>query len=234
MRGSRAKTEEEGEEEEKAMTDQPASTSHGARGMRLPTYIYGLIYPAFLGSFLFGALTAPFPDGWHGWAAGLMMLYFAAQFGEGAIVAYQLGEDGRPRYGKVEAGIDIAEILAMVAIMAAIGIFGAAPTGLLAHLFGTESRFDHWGWIAAAFAIPPIGRLIFSFIGGPEGRRSHDVKAHGRLTLLSFTAAVGALLGYVSPTIGLGIISAALLVYLLIFIGWPHIGEGLVRHRLRG
>lgn len=197
--------------------------------MRLPTYIYGLIYPAFLGSFLFGALAAPFPDGFHAWVAIVMILYFAAQYGEGALVVNSADPAVAARYGRSEAAIDLAEICAMVAIMAAIGIFGDAPTGLVGRLFDPESRFDHWGWMALAFAVPPLGRLALSFRGRHPDRRSHDVKAHGRLTALSFAAALGALLGYASPALGLGIISAALLTYLAFFLGWPHIGEELVR-----
>lgn len=200
--------------------------------MRLPTYIYGLIYPALLGSFMFGALAAPFPDIYHVWAAVLMMLYFAAQFGEGAIVAYDHNPDGTPRYGRWEAGIDVAEILAMLAIMAALGIFGDAPGGLVGRLFDPESRFDHWNWMAMAFAAPPVGRVALSIFGSPDHRRSHDVKAHGRLTALSLTAAVGAGAGQWAPALGLGVISFALFSYLAIFLGWPHIGETLVRDHL--
>ena len=90
--------------------------------MRLPTYVYSLIYPAFLGSFLYGSLTAPFPDALHVWAALLMLLYFGAQYGEGAIAAFP-GADGVPRYGAPEAAVDLAETLAMTAIMAALGVY---------------------------------------------------------------------------------------------------------------
>ena len=203
----------------------PAAHARYPCAMRLPTYIYGLLYPALLGSFLFGALTAPFPDRYQLWAAGLMILYFAAQFGEGAIVAYQVGPDGSPRYGPAEAAIDLVEIFAMLAIMAAIGIFGASPTGLVARIFNPDSVFNHWGWMALAFAVPPLARVALSLRGQRLQRKAHDIKAHGRLTALSFAAAFGAILGYANPALGLGVISAALLTYLAIYLGWPHLGE---------
>lgn len=248
--------------------------------MRLPTYIYGLVYPAFLGSFLFGALTTDFPDRFHIWAAVLMMIYFAAQFCEGAIfiqkaeaaeverawrhrlsevadampadapgpaalqaietamkrenepdVAARKAATRRSRhiYSLLDAAIDMVEILMMVGIMGAIGLFGIERKGLAGYMFDPREKADHWWMIVAAFALPPIFRLIASWIGHHPDRRSHDVKAHGRLTLLSLTAAAGAGLGHVAPALGLGLITLALAVYLAFFIGWPHIGEGLVR-----
>ncbi|MDZ3832249.1 MAG: hypothetical protein U0S50_10570 [Sphingopyxis sp.] len=200
--------------------------------MRLPTYIYGLIYPAFLGSFLFGALAAPFPDNMHVWAALLMILYFSAQYGEGAVIANNPDLGIAAQYGRSEAAIDLGEILAMVAIMAAIGIFGDAPSGLVGRLFDPASRFDHWGWMALAFALPPLGRVLLSFWGRHPDRRSHDVKAHGRLTALSLSAAVGSLLGYIAPALGLGVISASLMTYLVLLLGRPDIGEAPVHETL--
>src|SRR3546814_8053018 len=63
------------------------------------------LYPALLGSFLFGALSAPFPDRYQLWAAGLMILYFAAQYGEGAIVAYQVDPDRSEERRVGKAGV---------------------------------------------------------------------------------------------------------------------------------
>ena len=202
--------------------------------MRLPTYLYSLIYPAFLGSFLYGSLTAPFPDALHVWAALLMLLYFGAQYGEGAIAAFP-GADGVPRYGAPEAAVDLAETLAMTAIMAALGVFGGAPTGLVGRLFDAGNDRDHWLWMALAFALPPIMRVALSIVGRAPDRRSHDVKAHARLTLLSLSAAAGAIIGLVvNPVAGLVVISLALGVYLVAFIFKPALGRGTVHEALWG
>lgn len=201
--------------------------------MRLPTYVYSLIYPGFLGSFLYGSLTAPFPDALHVWAALLMLLYFGAQYGEGAIAAFP-GADGKPRYFAPEAAVDLLETLAMAAIMAAIGVFGGAPTGLVGRLFDAGDNADHWLWMALAFALPPIARVTLSIIGRRPDRQSHDVKAHQRLTLLSLAAAGGALVGLVQPVGGLTLISIALSVYLYAFIFQPSLGRGTVHEALWG
>src|SRR3546814_20609849 len=76
-----------------------------------------------------------------------MLVYFGAQYGEGAIAAFP-GADGRRRYRAPEAAVDILEILAMAAIMAAIGVFGGAPTGLVGRLFDAGNDADHWLWMA--------------------------------------------------------------------------------------
>src|SRR3546814_11481661 len=95
--------------------------------------------------FLYGSLTAPFPDALHVWAALLMLVYFGAQYGEGAIAAFP-GADGRRRYRAPEAAVAILEILAMAAIMAAIGVFGGAPTGLVGRPVdaGRAGGSQHW------------------------------------------------------------------------------------------
>ena len=201
--------------------------------MRLPTYVYSLIYPAFLGSFLYGSLTAPFPDALHVWAALLMLLYFGAQYGEGAIAAFP-GADGVPRYGAPEAAVDLAETLAMTAIMAALGVFGGAPTGLVGRLFDAGNDRDHWLWMALAFALPPIMRVALSIVGRDPDRPSRDVKAHKRLTFLSLAAAGGAVIGLVQPVGGLVVISLALAAYLFAFIFKPSLGRGLVHEALWG
>jgi len=201
--------------------------------MRLPTYVYSLIYPGFLGSFLYGSLTAPFPDALHVWAALLMLVYFGAQYGEGAIAAFP-GADGRRRYRAPEAAVDILEILAMAAIMAAIGVFGGAPTGLVGRLFDAGNDADHWLWMALAFALPPTARVALSIVGRDPDRPSRDVKAHKRLTFLSLAAAGGAVIGLVQPVGGLVVISLALAAYLFAFIFKPSLGRGLVHEALWG
>ena len=202
--------------------------------MRLPTYVYSLIYPGFLGSFLYGSLTAAFPDALHVWAALLMLLYFGAQYGEGAIAAFP-GADGKPRYGAPEAAVDLLETLAMAAIMAAIGVFGSAPTGLVGRLFDAGNDSDHWLWMALAFALPPIARVALSIVGRDPDRPSHDVKAHKRLTLLSLSAAGGALVGLlIQPAAGLVVISLVLAAYLFAYIFKPSLGRGTVHEALWG
>jgi hypothetical protein len=201
--------------------------------MRLPTYVYSLIYPGFLGSFIYGSLTAPFPDALHVWAALLMLLYFGAQYGEGAIAAFP-SPDGKVRYRAPEAAVDILETLAMAAIMAAIGVFGGAPTGLVGRLFDAGNNSDHWLWMALAFALPPIARVALSILGRDPNRPSHDVKAHKRLTFLSLAAASGALIGLVQPIGGLVVISLVLTAYLFAFIFKPSLGRGTVHEALWG
>src|SRR3546814_8598353 len=64
----------------------------------------------------------------------------------------------------------------MAAIMAAIGVFGGAPTGLVGRLFDAGNDADHWLWMALAFALPPIARVALSIVGRDPDRPSRDVK----------------------------------------------------------
>ena len=163
-----------------------------------------------------------------------MLIYFGAQYGEGAIAAFP-GPDGKPRYGPPEAAVDLLETLAMAAIMAAIGVFGNAPTGLVGRLFDAGNDRDHWLWMALAFALPPIARVALSIAGRDPNRPSHDVKAHKRLTLLSLSAATGALIGLlIHPVAGLVTISLALAIYLFAYIFRPSLGRGTVHEALWG
>src|SRR3546814_14522058 len=97
----------------------------------------------------------------------------------------------------------------MAGIMAAIGVFGGAPTGLVGRLFDAGNDADHWLWMALAFALPPIARVALSIVGRDPDRPSRDVKAHKRLTFLSLAAAAGAVIGLVQPAGGLLVITIA-------------------------
>src|SRR3546814_11071634 len=131
-----------------------------------------------------------------------MILYFAGKKCYGSIVGSRVYPYGSPRYGPAAAAIDLVEIFAMLAIMAAIGLFGAAPTGLVARIFNPDSVFNHWGWMALAFAVPPLARIALSLRGRRLRRKTHDIKAHGRLTALPFPAPFGPTLRYANPAPG--------------------------------
>jgi len=156
--------------------------------------------------------------------------------GIGAVEDHRGAGRGKPfSHGAPEAAVDLAETLAMAAIMAAIGVFGGAPTGLVGRLFDAGNDSDHWLWMALAFALPPIARVALSIIGRATDRRSHDLKAHQRLTLLSLSAATGAIIGLVvHPVAGLAVISLALGIYLFAFIFKPSLGRGTVHEALWG
>src|SRR3546814_20521887 len=106
-----------------------------------------------------------------------MLVYFGAQYGEGAIAAFP-GADGRRRYRAPEAAVDILEILAMAAIMAAIGVFGGAPTGLVGRLFDAGNDADPWLWLALAFPLPHITRVALSIGGRVPDRPTRHGQAH--------------------------------------------------------
>src|SRR3546814_7222923 len=114
----------------------------------------------------------------------------------------------------------------MAAIMAAIGVFGGAPTGLVGRLFDAGNDADHWLWMALAFALPPIARVALSIVGRDPDRPSRDVKAHKRLTFLPLAAAGGAVIDLVQPVGGLVVISLVLDAYLFAFLLQPSLGTG--------
>ena len=186
------------------------------------TYIFALIYPALLGTFLFGAFTRGSGEPVELALYLLMLVYFLVQFGEGQ--ADEEGEGKRP-YGGWRIAQDIVEMIAMVFVFAGLGGFApqVEPTAKTPPPW--LHRFDncYWPMIAAAVAIPPIFRSIRCAMEGRETPRpSAREQAFGPyLTLLSLLAMIGCVVGdRVSPWAGVTLIALALLAYLGLFVVW--------------
>src|SRR3546814_19044883 len=98
----------------------------------------------------------------------------------------------------------------MAAIMAAIGVFGGAPTGLVGRLFDAGNDADHWLWMALAFAMPPTERVALSIVGRDPDSPRRDVKAHTRPPSLPLPPARREVIGLGQPVGGLAGLSLAL------------------------
>ena len=151
---------------------------------RLRTLTSNLLYPAFLGTFLFSLFE-------HGWSADgppwpwLFVLYFALQYMEGSIDPNQTGW---------QWAVDWLEIAAMVALFFAFGYFAGdvkEQVAKTATSYDTLS-FSCINWLAGVvFILPVINRVIMwlnnRISGQAEGKY---VGFYWALTGLSTVAAI--------------------------------------------
>jgi hypothetical protein len=144
---------------------------------RLHNLIYSLVYPAFLGSFLFGLLSNAASTAGPPWGI-LLACYFASQHVEGMTK----GSEG---YGAIPLLSDIVEIILMIAAFIALGHF-AGPAGGLAVWLQTHTG----SLLAAVFILPPVFRLISCACVKRWFWKETNAPFHWSLTLLSLGAAI--------------------------------------------
>ncbi len=191
---------------------------------RLHTYMFSLFYPAVLGSFLFGLLTANIA-GWVNWVifAG-MGIYFLTQYGERFLGAEK-------QYRWVDFGFGIAELVALIAVFASIGFFSAGictegcgvnesgfVESLISYLAENEES-SKWIAMGVAFVIPPIDAFR------KDGWKGFTDNARRTRAILSGFAILGSVLGFLGSNggkcdsiligIGLTIILVSLFTYIL-------------------
>jgi hypothetical protein len=147
---------------------------------RLHNLVYSLVYPAFLGSFLFALLSNPTSVVGAPWGI-LLACYFASQHVEGMTV-------GSEEYGAIALLADIVEIVLMIAAFTALGHF-AGPPGEM-----TTWLQQHTGYVlASVFILPPVFRLIRCAATKRWFWMEANAAFHWSLTLLSLGAAICAL-----------------------------------------
>lgn len=194
---------------------------------RQSIYLFSLVYPAFLGTFIYGLLATPMRGGVEMGMMLCMIFYFIAQFGEGARYATAQAPTGETAaaphpYRLRDALADGVEIALMLAFFIAIDGFGAQPDSLAACLKGW--LWAPWFIMAIAFALPPAERaLTGKVVRLPQGASDElQAKVHRRLCALSIIAVAGSLAGAFGFTgIGLTAVTGALFLYYLGFILFP-------------
>ena len=105
---------------------------------------YGLLYPAFLGTFIYGLRTPDFASPTSLWPY-LFAAYFALHYIEGAT--------DRNRYGLIRGVCDWIEVGLMVALFRAFGYLGVTPSANLEDWSCTNML------AAAIFILPIFGRM---------------------------------------------------------------------------
>jgi hypothetical protein len=195
--------------------------------VRASTYIYGLIYPAFLGTFLVSALSLPVGDCVTFGIIIAALLYFIAQYGEGATAAQRNKTGDGDAFGWPEMLCELFEICVMTMAFGALGLFERPPGSLANAVFADPSLERHWCWLAIAFLHPPISRIFLSSRGRSWAQRNGSLRANRLLVGLSGIAAAGAVIGGCGfPRAGLALISVSLFFYFVLFILCPACGEG--------
>ena len=180
-------------------------TGGAAKNNRLHIYMFGLFYPAVLGTLVYGFLTSE-QDSWLDFAFIILALaYFLIQFGENALKT----ADG---YGWADFLTNAAELMVMILVFAALGLFVGNRAWVIAIACHGESA--RWLALFAAFALPPVTRTI----------RCKISDEHIRLGMLSLLACAGSVVGllgsvmpelnYVGQWVGILIITAAMVTYI--------------------
>src|SRR5687768_5407419 len=153
---------------------------------RLHSLVYSVVYPAFLGTFLFGLLSASSDAKTPHWGL-LLACYFTLQQIEGSSA-------GSRGYGFWRTLIDGIEIALMVAAFDALDLFPAdEPLGVTARL-GTGPATI----IFAILILPALARIASDCLGGRKlHRNGRNAAFYWALTIMSVAAACFAL-GYPS------------------------------------
>lgn len=204
---------------------------------RLSIYLLSLLYPAFLGSFLYGFFAAPMRGGIETGMMLCMLLYFAAQFGESARHATAppppgdngaapaaVGDSDAPLhpYRRRDAAIDLVEIALMAAFFVSVDGFGAQAHSLAAGL--RDWLPGPWAVMAFAFLLSPVGRIVTGKVVRlpAAATAAQQARVHRRLCALSMLATGGAITGALGfACLGLSVVALALALYYALFVLFP-------------
>jgi hypothetical protein len=146
---------------------------------RLHNLVYSVLYPAFLGSFIFGLLSQPVTRDWH-WGL-LLAFYFTLQQIEGTL-------SGPAGYSWGQLVRDAGEMALMVLAFIALGL----TRDFRPDIVSLVGKLPPQCVLAAIFLLPPLARIL----GGLRDRWKRSfVRAPGfywALTILSLVATVAA------------------------------------------
>jgi hypothetical protein len=205
---------------------------------RTATAVFGLIYPAILGTLLFGLFQNPIGKGSSSLLAVLLILYFVLQYvqGQAASEIEKSTVHGQEHRGYLwgDALADLAEVATMLGAFSALGFFGAPTvrseqTAAILSLIPVgwmETECRRALWVAAVFVLPPAIRLVDRLgtkhdwwpKASPKARPSHLPGHNKFLTALSLLAATGAMLEPAFGNWALVLVAVPLLVYWLIYL----------------
>lgn len=170
--------------------------------------MFSLLYPAVLGTLLFGILTTPVNNWIDRATIGLMAVYFLTQFAESF-------HKTKTEYNWPDFIFDCFELATMIVIFATFNFFTQKLDWI--ELVTKHSDFVRWPAIIFAFLLPPLGRIIQRTTG----------EEHKRLMMLSGAAMFGCVVafagsisqscGAMASWLGLAVIAIAMAAYIRSF-----------------
>lgn len=174
--------------------------------------MFSLLYPAVLGTLLFGILTTPVNNWIDRATIGLVAAYFLTQFAESF-------QKTKTEYRWPDFIFDCVELATMIVIFATFGFFTQK-------LHWIETVTEHsdlvrWPAIGFAFLLPPLGRIV-------QNKKGTD---HNRLMALSGAAMFGCAIafagslsqscGAIASWLGIAVIALAMAAYIRTFKAIP-------------
>lgn len=194
---------------------------------RTANAIFGLVYPAVLGTLLFGLFQNPQSAVSSSPVAILLLGYFVLQYVQGSRVAALAPKIEERGYALGDLLADLGEIASMLAAFVVLDYFpqNAAINGWLP-TFLTENDLGKGIVLACVFALPPVTRLIDMF-----GRRQRwwdppcrpasamaESDSWVMLTVMSIIAALGGLFHPFTPSLALCLICISILAYWWVYL----------------
>lgn len=189
--------------------------------------IFGLIYPAVLGTLLFGLFQNPQSSRSSGALAVVLLVYFTLQFVQGQRVAALEPKAGERDYAPGDLLADLAEVATMLAAFTVLDFFPptAAINGWLPRWLQDEPAGSGLV-LAAVFALPVLVRWIDALgcsrkwwrpAPRPESGLS-EAESRYFLPIMSFVAGVGGFIYPASNGLGVVIIIAAMAGYWWLYL----------------
>lgn len=171
---------------------------------RLHIWVYGLLYPAFLGTYIVGLVTVPRDRYQMAWGI-VLAIYFMCQHGEGVIA--------RKYVSAMQCIGDLIEIALMTCAFYLFGYIwpaeGANGSGVRA-LWGYGPGL----WLPVIFLLPPIARMTYH--RGRERMLAPDNHFYKALAALSVSAAIFSIF-WETPCALIGV-AVVLALYVLLFL----------------
>lgn len=171
---------------------------------RLHIWVYGLLYPAFLGTYIVGLVTVPRDRYQMVWGI-VLAIYFMCQHGEGVIA--------RKYVSGMQCIGDLFEIALMTCAFYLFGYIWPPESGDASDvrtLWGYGPGF----WLPLIFLLPPLARMTY-----PRGRDrvlSPDNHFYKALSSLSVSAAIFSIF-WDMPCALIGV-AVVLALYVMLFL----------------
>ncbi|HTU10053.1 MAG TPA: hypothetical protein VMG08_04060 [Allosphingosinicella sp.] len=177
---------------------------------RLHNLVYSVIYPAILGSFIFGLLSQSVILNW-GWGV-VLAVYFTLQQIEGDL-------SGERYYGLWAVAQDIGEIAVMVLAFVSLGLtMATVPDLQAAGAASPVPSLPVWLFVPLAFLYPVIVRVLsLRSAHGEVVKSARDF--YFSLTFLSVFATLISFL-LLRSWLGVALVGAVLGFYLVVFQIW--------------
>lgn len=194
---------------------------------RTATAIFGLIYPAVLGTLLFGLFQNPQSSRSSSALALVLLVYFTLQFVQGQRIAGLQPEQSQRDYAAGDLLADLAEIVTMLAAFTVLDFFPpAAAINDWLPRWVQDTQAGNGAVLAAVFALPVLVRWIDTFGTGrkwwhPTARPVSGLPESESRIFLPMMSMIAGLGGFIYPRsngLGVVIIIAAMTGYWWLYL----------------